>query len=241
MFNWLRSKPTCPIDSNAKEWIDWRWERLEVEFGVEHLRRARVILPTDEFFPDPFHGNEEQARRELDRLCGYVDLDPTMVDMFLFQDRDPIHIEGWWKGAAELYRPDESRYQIWIEVDNLKDPLAMLATMAHELGHVHLLGHGRITDDVEDQEPLTDLLTVFLGMGALTANAVIRETNWSYGQFSSWSMSRRGYLGMNELGYAFARFAQSRGEDGSEWAKELRLDVRAAFKQSMRYLQAEEG
>ena len=78
-------------------------------------------------------------------------------------------------------------------------------------------------------------------MEALTANAVIRETNWSYGQFSSWSMNRRGYLGMNELGYAFARFAQSRGEDGSEWAKELRLDVRAAFKQSMRYLQVEEG
>ena len=44
---------------------------------------------------------------------------------------------------------------------------------------------------------------------------------------------------MNEFAYALARFAQSRGENGSAWMKELRLDVRAPFKQSMRYLQAD--
>jgi hypothetical protein len=52
-------------------------------------------------------------------------------------------------------------------------------------------------------------------------------------------MGRRGYLGMREYGYAFARFAWARGEDGSGWSRELRLDVRSAFKQAMRYLSAE--
>lgn len=241
MLNWLRSKPVCPIDSAVREWIDVRWEWLEQEFGTQRLRQTPVILPTAEFFPDPFDGTEEHARRELDRLCRYMGLDPATIDMSLYADRNPVHTERGREGTAGLYHPEGNRFRIWIEVGNLDHPMAMLATMAHELGHVHLLGHGRITNDIEDHEPLTDLLTVFFGIGVLTANAVIQESNWNYGQYSSWSISRGGYLGMNEFAYALARFAQSRGENGSAWMKELRLDVRAPFKQSMRYLQANGG
>lgn len=119
---------------------------------------------------------------------------------------------------------------------NLDDPVALVGTMAHELGHVHLLGHGRVSEDAEDHEPLTDLLTVFFGMGVFTANSVIRENYWSAGQVSGWSMGRRGYLGMHQYGYAFARFARARSEDGSDWSRELRLDVRTAFRDAMRFL-----
>jgi hypothetical protein len=115
----------------------------------------------------------------------------------------------------------------------------MVGTMAHELGHVHLLGHRRIGDDVEDHEPLTDLLTVFFGLGVFTANSVIREKYWVEGQTSGWRMSRQGYLAMPMYGYAFARFARSRGEDGSAWTRELRLDVRSAFKKALRFLEQE--
>jgi hypothetical protein len=104
---------------------------------------------------------------------------------------------------------------------------------------VHLLGHGRISVDTEDHEPLTDLLTVFFGLGVFTANSVIRETSWHAGQLSGWSIGRRGYLGMPVYGYAFARFARARGEDGSDWSRELRPDVRSAFKQAMRFLEKE--
>jgi hypothetical protein len=50
-----------------------------------------------------------------------------------------------------------------VEAANLDDPLAMVATAAHELGHVRRLGHGWLSDEAADHEPLTDLLTVFLG------------------------------------------------------------------------------
>jgi hypothetical protein len=52
-------------------------------------------------------------------------------------------------------------------------------------------------------------------------------------------MGRRGYLGMPVYGYALARFARARGEDGQAWSAELRLDVRSAFKDSMRFLAQE--
>src|SRR5262249_9744681 len=100
----------------------------------------------------------------------------------------------------------------------------------------HLLGHGRITEEVEDHEPLTDLLTVFLGMGVFTANSVIRENYWHAGAVSGWDMNRRGYLSMPMYGYAFALFARARGEENPAWAREVRPDVLFAFKQGARFL-----
>src|SRR5262249_54398499 len=119
----------------------------------------------------------------------------------------------------------------------LDDPLAMVATMAHELGHVLLLGQGRVSADVEDHEPLTDLLTVFLGLGIFTANSVLREHYWDAGAVSGWSMGRSGYLTMAMYGYALSLFAWMRGEVQPSWAKELRLDVRSAFKEGLRFLE----
>lgn len=167
-------------------------------------------------------------------------IDPRSIMMSLYDGRGPLDdhpmFGGWREGAAGLYQAEGGRFRIWIEGANLDDPLAMVATMAHELGHVHLLGHGRLSGAVQDHEPLTDLLTVFLGLGVVTANSVIREHSWQEGQYAGWKIGRRGYLTMPIYGYALALFARSRGEDGSEWSRELRTDVRTAFKQTMRYL-----
>jgi hypothetical protein len=229
-----------------RAWVDRWWRWLEGQFGAERVRTAPVILPRPEYFPDPYHATESDARVLLDRVCGYMDLDPATIRMSLYDESDtlgenPIFGGGRRAGTAGLYHAEGGHYRIWIEAENLHDPLAMVATMAHELGHVHLLGHGRITPATEDHEPLTDLLTVFFGLGVFTANSVIRETYWHEGNYSGWSIGRRGYLGMSVYGYAFARFARSRGEDGSAWSRELRLDVRSAFKQAMRYLAPEAG
>src|SRR5262249_53438579 len=128
------------------------------------------------------------------------------------------------------------KFRIWIEASNLHDPLALVATLSHELGHVLLLGHGRISADAEDHEPLTDLLTAYLGMGVFTANAVLREKYWDGGSTSGWSMGRRGYLTMPMYGYALALFARDRDEENPPWADALRRDVRSAFDQARRFL-----
>jgi hypothetical protein len=140
-----------------------------------------------------------------------------------------------------LYFVEDDKFQICIEANNLDTPAHLVATLAHELGHVHLLGHSRLTAEEDDHEPLTDLLTVFLGLGVFTANAALKENYWQDGRFSGWSIARQGYLSMNMFGYALALFAKARGDDDPAWASELRLDVRAAFRQSKRLLAEEHG
>ncbi len=237
MFGWFRSNPECPVDLATRQWIDERWAWLESQFGLERLRATTVVLPRPEFFPDAYHGTAEDVRHMLDRVCEYMDIDPTLVELSLYEDRNPVYEGEWRQGTAGLYTPEAGKFRVWVEVGNLNDPLALVGTMAHELGHIHLLGHGRISEETEDHEPLTDLLTVFLGLGVFTANSVIRENYWHAGAVSGWSMGRRGYLGMSEFGYAFARFARARGEAGLDWSRELRLDVRSAFKAALRFLE----
>ena len=59
----------------------------------------------------------------------------------------------------------------------MKDPVALVATLAHELGHVILLRPGLVDRDDPDMEQLNDLLMVFLGFGIFTANSAFRFSN----------------------------------------------------------------
>jgi hypothetical protein len=45
---------------------------------------------------------------------------------------------------------------------------------------------------------------------------------------------------MREFGYALALFARRRGEENPAWLRELRLDVRSACRQTLRFLDHEE-
>jgi hypothetical protein len=161
---------------------------------------------------------------------------PEKLEVLFFDDRPPTTDGEFTKSAAGLYEQAQDQHRIWIETSNLTDPLALVATIAHEVGHILLLGQGRISEEEEDHEPLTDLLTVFLGLGVLTANAVIRENYYTVGNVSGWNMSRRGYLTMLQYGYALAQFARARGEVNPPWARELRADVRDAFNKATTYL-----
>jgi hypothetical protein len=237
MFGWFRSRAQCPVDPPTKEWIERRMLWLTEQFGRDRLRATEVILPSSEYFPDPYSGTPEDAQGMLDRVCGFMRIEPGSVLLDFYEDRNPVHDEHGRQGTAGLYDEAQGKYRVWVEVSNLDDPLGMVATMAHELGHVLLLGQGRVSADVEDHEPLTDLLTVFLGLGIFTANSVLRENYWHAGAVSGWSMGRSGYLTMPMYGYALSLFAWMRGEAHPSWAKELRLDVRSAFKDGLRFLE----
>jgi Pentapeptide repeats (8 copies) len=232
MFPSFGSSPQCPVEPAVQQWIESRMGWLIDQFGIDRLHDAEVILPTEDYFPDDFNSSKEYARVVLERVCNYVEIAPTSVELHFYEDRNP-HLN---RRTAGSYEAVEGKYRIWIEANNLDDPIALVATMAHELAHIHLLGHGRISAETQDHEPLTDLLTVFLGMGVITANSVIREKYWDAGTFSSWSIARQGYLTMPMYGYALALFARARGEHQPSWERHLRGDVLSAFRKARRFL-----
>jgi hypothetical protein len=79
MFGWRSAK--CPLDTYEKTSTEWRMRWLAQQFGIERLLRAEVVLPNDEFFPEPVGESADDAQRLLERLCGYFGIDSRNIEL----------------------------------------------------------------------------------------------------------------------------------------------------------------
>ena len=247
MWRLFANQTGCPVEPEMCKWVDGRFGWLEEQFGRDVPRKARVVLPTPEFFPDRYEGRHEDVQAMFVRVCSFMGVEPERFKLFLYTGpKTPTTIgstQG--SGAAGLYihrdgnAGGDQRAAIGIETSYLSDPTRVVATLAHEVGHELLLGQNRISREAPDHEPLTDLLTVFFGLGIFTSNATIRDSGWTQGGWTGWHTSRVGYLDQRTFGYALARFAWARKETNPPWIKHVRPDVRSPLKQSLRFIQSQ--
>ena len=246
MFGITNAK--LPVTSEQQLWVDRSFIRLAALVGSNRLLQATVVLPTPEHFPDVYDGSENALRRMFDRVATQMQVDPAEVELTLFASGDGITRElvpfysGKSAGAAGLYYHDPSdRPRISINEAQLKDPMSLVATLAHELGHIMLLRPGLVDRDDPDMEPLNDLLIIFLGFGVFTANSAFRFEQHADYRSQGWSTRRLGYLSEEQLGYALARFAFERGEVKPAWISFLSTNIAAYFKRSAGWLAKQKG
>jgi hypothetical protein len=240
----LGFRPKLPVSDEERQWVNDGFNRLCRLLGRDRMLNAEVVLPADEYFPDQYDGTEAALERLFQRICGYMRVDRSQIELEVFPDEtaELRDLLPYWKssskGCAGLYihGTDESRMVIAVKGSKLKDPLVLVATLAHELGHAILLGKKLVNRDEADMEPLTDLLTVVLGFGIFTANSAARFQQHDDGHKQGWSVQRLGYLPQEVYGYALAKFASERREDRPEWAKHLTTNVKAYYKSSRAWL-----
>ena len=235
-------KTTLPVNPERRQWIDssmWRLVRL---FGRERIVRAPVVLPNGDFFSDSYDSSETAVRRVLERVCLYLGVDPDRIEFEIFSDASDSLADSapaWGvergSGPTGLYSGGWCQ-SIEVRASLLSDPVALIATFAHELCHVLLLGGGLMDPSEPDMEPFTDLATVFHGFGVCHANACVRFRQWDSGARHGWQGSQLGYLTEEDYGYALAVFAQMRGDSNPLWAAHLSTNVRSYFKRSARVL-----
>ncbi len=234
--------PKCPIDLETKAWLDASFCWLINEFGIESLREIEVILPIAEYFPAPFDGSESSIRTMVEQVCVYMSVDPKLVRLGLYRNETGSEIHQF--AAAETgshalgtyHTGQDGRYNVSLDTGQATNAEAFIATIAHELGHVILIGEQRLDPDYEDHEPMTDLVVIFYGLGIFTANSI-----FSFGQYTNtmgqgWRAERRGYLTEEMCGYALALFALARNEPKPDWTSYLNQNVRTYLKQSLKFL-----
>ena len=238
MFDWFRGKPECPVDGQTKCWIETRFSWLADELGMERLQSGPTVMPTEEFLPPCYECTEDGIYDLMCRVASYMNVDPATLNLRFYEDNTP-QFEGVINNStAGLYTETDEQFDIWLEVGSLDDPGNVIGTLSHEIGHVILLGHNRISPDEPDHEELTDLLTVYMGLGIFRANSVVHESNWRAGHWSGWSVGKRGYLSMDMYGYAMALYTLARDDPSPLWSGHLRPDVRAALKRGVRYIES---
>lgn len=227
----------CPVSPEAQQWIESSLEWLIGQFG-DGVLHGEVMLPRDVFQDFPYSGSRDDLDRLLRLVCARMGSDPSTIDLEITEDGPerelarlaPIQLPR--QGEAGHYRKDGERSIIAVAREQTEDPVGTVATLAHEFGHVRLLGEGRITTERKDHEQLTDLTTVFFGFGVFSANAAFEFSQNNRG----WRTSALGYLGERLFGYGLAYYAHLRGEDDPYWAQDLDTNPRVYLKQGLRYL-----
>lgn len=241
-------KTACPVRPDEQAWVEEQLDWLVDEFG-DNLLRAPMVLPTDEFFPGVYTGSAGDVRQivELVRVRMRVDAGTFVVELADADDLDGALIDNLpgfraSSGAAGEYRRTNGGGGI-ISISMLQAsaPMALVATIAHEFCHHRLLGEDRVQADRRDNEPLTDLASVFFGFGIFTANAALEfrpttRVDSSGRQLAGWRSSRLGYLTEPMFGYALAYWALLRGDHDAAWARHLDTNPRASLKKGLQYL-----
>lgn len=214
-----------PVEEEERRWIEEAFLYLVNIFGKTETQRRRILIPDRNDFPIRYDGTERCALETLQIVARQMEVDPTLVKLD-FYDEELREITAGTPGGIYWGRHEDGHFEISMASRLLDEPEDMVSTLAHEVAHIKLLGENRVD---ENDEKLTDMTTIFFGLGIFTANAAFKTFN------VGWSQS--GYLTQMEWGYSLALFAQLRNEKEPSWLKHLCTNVRADFLQSQRFME----
>ena len=235
---WPWPNKSCPLDPVTRAWLEERWRWLTDQFGDNVLLDFPHVLPTPDFFPDPYDASDDAAEIMAKRICGYMYVPSELVDIEFYSQRPmPGLVDGRGQalgGVAGTFR-NGTRFRIRIERTQLHEPMTLAGTIAHELSHARLLGDNRIDRDCFDHELTTDLNVVFHGMGIFLAN-VPRHWESDTRRWPGTDQPAPTYMTGPMLAYAMALRCCQRMESLPAWHKYMKPGVRAEFKQSYRFL-----
>ena len=243
ILSWFSARGRCPASPEEKDVVDDGFRILDEVLGRSRLKGAVVVEPTAEFFPDPWDASAEAARILFRRVCGYMNVVSDEVELSFWEDAGRIDSVGLatagqrTSGAGGYYSRLGTKPRVSINSKHLGDAESLVATMAHELAHVILLGQHGLSAEIPHMEAITDLAAIYLGMGIFTANSLLRSRRWTEGNAEGWSIQRKGYISPEMAGWALALFCRARKELKPRWARHLSTDPRSYLKMGLRYLE----
>ena len=232
-------KKKLPITPEDKTWIDQDLNWLKEEFGQEHFMEIRTVTPTKDFYDRTFDGTEKDAEFVLERTMELMSIQNADLQLEFFSDSPiemaggtilttPADLDGSWNSASGTYEETENGSIISIEIGQLKKPISLIATIAHELAHQILLGENRIE---ENDEYLTDLAAITYGFGIFIGNSRFEFSSQEFG----WQSSSQGYLPEQVIAYAMAWLSKERNEK-TDYSQYLDKSLKKYFDQSVHWM-----
>ena len=242
MFNFLKpNKKYEPLDKELRKCFEYNLLWLMQAFPDTKIEERKILTPTPSDFPIKWNRSRENAIEALNVICNNMNLDPNEIELdfynnglkefnmgtsVIFLESDPENPD-----AAGLYHHEkvDGKYSISLDEALLEKPESLIATIAHELSHVKLLGEKKLE---QNDEMLTDFTTVFFGLGIFNANCAFQF----YKQNDRWGYSNLGYLKIEEWAYALALFAFIRHEDEPQWKAFLSKTIKSDFEKCLSYM-----
>lgn len=243
-MNWFK-KNKCPITEEDKDWLEESFLWFEGILGKDFILNRETILPTKQYFNWDYQSKEGDAQKVLEVISKLMEVDPKRINLCFYSEVGNVEFtEGIITRnidkltAGKYVEFADGNIEIWIEEKQLKDPVSLIATMAHELAHVKLLGDNLIE---ENDEYLTDLAVIIFGFGIFSANtALVRMNTWSGLTHTGWQIAGGdGYLHFKVQSFALALLANYRNDLNTDWTEFLDKEIRKLFFKSLKYIQGD--
>jgi len=239
----------CPINEDNRIWLEKSFLLLLDIFDKEKIKQRKILIPHHSNFPIKYDGSDQTAFDTAKIVAEQMEVDFNEIQLDFYNDGvkqlstgSPLNGGRVFlssyddKGSAGLYfgKLEDEKYHIALERRKLQQPENMVATLAHEIAHIKLLGENRID---ENDEKLTDLTTVVFGLGIFNANAAFQ----TYRTVDASGWRKMGYLTQMEWGYALSLLAYIREEKSPDWIEHLTINVKVDFRQGERFIENNEA
>ncbi len=205
------------LDNGVAEWhvnnMCWLIKNL---YHTPMFQETRLVLPSAGYFKSEKEGHEF-AVDILDQVKTYAGMQEWQITL----EGDK---QAYEQSKYELIQMPSEKMPLGMFINNhangaliiynpgiLKDPVSLVATMAHELSHylIHAI-HDDLPCDDDEEEFLTDQVACFLGFGVFMANNVFHFDQWRDDAtgVQGWKSQRRGYLPEADLVFNLALFLE---------------------------------
>jgi hypothetical protein len=209
------------LDPETADWHIENFEWLVKCFAKSKaLTRSQLILPKPGFFPNNGETGHALAEIIFEQIKQYalIDWPVKLVQRAPIRTKGSVEFEVL-KSRCILgtFRSNlHSIPEISYAANLVEQPVSLVATLAHELGHYVIHGAPALPVCANDEiEFLTDLTAVYLGFGIFMANSAFGTQSWRDGlnDNKSVTLSRQGYLPEADLIFANALFVAVKGLD----------------------------
>jgi hypothetical protein len=230
------------FEETRAEWLvsSYAWLNKQIA-KKDNQRIGRIVLPTSDFFPFKNTRDHRFASAVFEQIRVEMEITDWSCELVCDEDAarnltDSLSRSGVLgannsSGAAGTFGVAEDHtVEISYSSRLLKDPPALVATLAHELSHYLM---ATIKDEPPggwcDLEPLTDLTAVKEGFGIFLCESAFRFSQFSDGVSYGWEQSTQGYLRQTELAFCLALYARLNEVDVGTVARFLGRNPREYF------------
>ena len=247
MWGIFRSAPLVSPESASWQFETFRW-LMRNAGGYAVFRSTPLVLPTDEFFPDKGLRGHDGVRALFDRVRHHAGMAEWPCELRAQEEDEPHHIAE----MVNVQRSSESAagtFSIGGETSAVpvitynpaisRDPMALVATFAHELAHYLCATFPEEPPGGEPMhEPATDLTAVFMGFGIFLANSSFKFDQFSEGTTLGWRAGTQGYLPESELIFALAICCSLHEDPWKDQLIHLDNHLRPILKKAMKQLES---
>ncbi|MDM3872437.1 hypothetical protein QSV34_13880 [Porticoccus sp. W117] len=241
MLSLLKPKPV--IDDASVAWLLDCFQWAIEHFDRKALQQCKLVLPSNEFFPDRVNSVHGMAQAIFSRVIGYAGLSHwpfTLVspENFIAAPVPQLSLDSSQRNNSETGTESAPmRLIVSYQPQQTKQPQAMAAAFGHLVAQHLVYQSGQTPPGGSDYvAQATEVVAIFMGFGLLLTNSAY-QFRTGCGSCYDPAANRSAVLSERESLVGLAIFCHVKGIDNRHLFQHLKSHLKGTYKRAQKQLQ----